>query len=201
MALIWLLNLPFFLRSLGPPAAPGSHGPKGEPGSPGLPGLPGKSGPRGASGSPGDIGLKGERGKAGDAGGHKLMYQSAFTVKRQTHEHPVKNAPVVFRGNVTNTYHDYDTSTGKFTCRIPGIYYFVFHTSLTANLCVNLFCNRERVASFCDHLSNPKQVSSGGVLLQLQAGHQVWLAVNDYNGMVGVAGADSVFSGFLLFPD
>lgn len=129
------------------------------------------------------------------------MYQSAFSVRRQTHAHPVKNAPVVFHGNITNTYHDYDTTTGKFTCRIPGVYYFVFHTSLTSNLCVNLYRNREKMASFCDHLSNPKQVSSGGVLLQLQAGGQVWLAVNDYNGMVGVAGADSVFSGFLLFPE
>ncbi|XP_025025927.1 complement C1q subcomponent subunit C [Python bivittatus] len=185
----------------GPPAIPGSHGPKGEAGLPGLAGLPGKSGPRGVSGSVGDIGPKGEVGEPGDPGGFKHMFQSAFSVKRQTHEHPTKNTPVVFRGNITNTYHDYDTTTGKFTCRVPGVYYFTFHTSLTANLCVNMYLNREKVASFCDHLSNPKQVTSGGVLLQLQKGHQVWLAVNDYNGMVGVAGADSVFSGFLLFPD
>ncbi|XP_063173654.1 complement C1q subcomponent subunit C [Candoia aspera] len=185
----------------GPPAIPGSHGPKGEPGSPGLPGLPGKSGPRGAPGNLGEHGPKGEDGDPGDSGGYKNMYQSAFSVKRQTHEHPVKDRPVVFHGNITNTYHDYDTATGKFTCRIPGVYYFTFHTSLTANLCVNMYLNLEKVASFCDHLSNPKQVSSGGVLLHLQRGHQVWLAVNDYNGMVGMAQADSVFSGFLLFPD
>ena len=32
-------------------------------------------------------------------------------------------------------------------------------------------------------------------------GDEVWLSVNDYNGMVGIEGSNSVFSGFLLFPD
>ena len=81
------------------------------------------------------------------------------------------------------------------------IYYFVFHTSHTSNLCVLLYRSGFKVATFCDHMTSAKQVSSGGVLLRLQEGQQVWLAVNDYNGMVGTQGSDSVFSGFLLFPD
>lgn len=120
---------------------------------------------------------------------------------RQTVQHPAKNAIVVFNKAITNTNQDYNTTSGKFTCHIPGFYYFTYHASQTANLCLNLYLNRERVASFCDHMANNKQVSSGGVLLRMGAGHQVWLTVNDYNGMVGVAGSDSVFSGFLLFAD
>ncbi|XP_063001171.1 complement C1q subcomponent subunit C [Elgaria multicarinata webbii] len=185
----------------GVPAIPGSKGPKGLAGEPGSPGLPGKNGPRGYEGPAGEPGMKGEMGEPGEPGGYKRNDQSAFTVMRQTGQHPVKNAPVVFGKVVTNINNDYDTSNGKFTCRIPGLYYFTFHTSLNANLCVNMYLNRDKVASFCDHLSNTKQVSSGGVLLQMQQGHQAWLAVNDYNGMVGIGGSDSVFSGFLLFPD
>nr|XP_056721255.1 complement C1q subcomponent subunit C [Euleptes europaea] len=185
----------------GKPAVYGSQGPRGEPGDPGLPGIPGKNGPRGAVGEPGDPGPKGMVGEVGETGSYKRNHQSAFTVMRQTSQYPEKNTPVIFNRAVTNINGDYDTNTGKFTCRIPGLYYFTYYTSHTANLCVNMYLNREKVASFCDHMANTKQVSSGGVLLQMLAGHQVWLAVNDYNGMVGIAGSDSLFSGFLLFPD
>lgn len=140
-------------------------------------------------------------GEPGETGSYKRNHQAAFTVMRQTSEYPDKNTPVVFNKAITNIDRDFNTSSGKFTCRIPGLYYFTFHSSHTSNLCVNMYLNREKVASFCDHMTNDKQVSSGGLLLQMLEGHQVWLAVNDYNGMVGIAGSDSVFSGFLLFPD
>ncbi|XP_042335037.1 complement C1q subcomponent subunit C [Sceloporus undulatus] len=185
----------------GVPAISGSQGPKGKAGEPGAPGLPGKNGPRGPSGPPGEPGPKGDLGEPGEPGGYKRNLQSAFTVMRQTAQNPSKNTPVIFNKAITNTNQDYDVNTGKFTCRVPGVYYFTYHVSQTANLCVNMYLNREKVAGFCDHMTNTKQVSSGGVLLQMQVGHQVWLAVNDYNGMVGISGADSVFSGFLLFPD
>lgn len=124
-----------------------------------------------------------------------------FTVIRETSQFPVPNTPIRFNTVITNPQGDYDTSTGKFTCKVPGLYYFVHHTSHTANLCVQLYRSNVQVTSFCDHMTNSKQVSSGGVLLRLQRGEEVWLAANDYNGMVGTPGSDSVFSGFLFFPD
>ncbi|GAB5574663.1 complement C1q subcomponent subunit C [Prionailurus viverrinus] len=185
----------------GIPAIPGTQGPKGQKGERGTPGHPGKNGPTGTAGSPGVPGLMGPPGEPGEEGRYKQKHQSVFTVTRQTSQYPTANSLVKFNVAITNPQGDYDTSTGKFTCRVPGLYYFVYHTSQTANLCVLLYRSGVRVTTFCDHLSNRKQVSSGGVLLQLQAGEQVWLAVNDYNGMVGTEGSDSVFSGFLLFPD
>ncbi|XP_058160133.1 complement C1q subcomponent subunit C [Dasypus novemcinctus] len=185
----------------GIPAVSGTRGPKGQKGEPGTPGHPGKNGPMGASGTPGDPGLMGLPGEPGDEGRYKQKYQSVFTVTRQTVQHPAPNSLVRFNAVVTNPQGDYDTNTGKFTCKVPGLYYFVYHTSQTANLCVHLYRNNVKVTTFCDHMSNSKQVSSGGVLLRLQVGEEVWLAVNDYNGMVGTEGSDSVFSGFLLFPD
>uniref|UniRef100_A0A6J0V596 Complement C1q subcomponent subunit C n=1 Tax=Pogona vitticeps TaxID=103695 RepID=A0A6J0V596_9SAUR len=206
-------GLPGVPGSPGMDGRDGQKGSKGEPGIPALsgnqalkgergsPGLPGKTGPRGPSGPPGEPGPKGEDGEPGELGGYKRSHQSAFTVMRQTAEYPEKDVPVIFNKAIANTNQDYDVRTGKFTCRIPGLYYFVYHTSQTANLCINLYLNQDKVTGFCDHMSNTKQVSSGGILLRVERGHQVWLAANDYNGMVGIGGSDSVFSGFLLFPD
>ncbi|XP_019350829.2 complement C1q subcomponent subunit C [Alligator mississippiensis] len=185
----------------GIPAIPGTQGSKGQKGDPGIPGLPGKTGPMGPAGTPGDPGEPGLGGEPGDPGSYRQRHQAAFSVTRQTPQHPAKNTPVIFNRVITDISNDYSTTTGKFTCRVPGVYFFTFHASLTANLCVIMYKNREKVASFCDHISNSKQVSSGGILLKMEVGHQTWLAVNDYNGMVGIGGSDSVFSGFLLFPD
>ncbi|XP_077631790.1 complement C1q subcomponent subunit C [Crocuta crocuta] len=185
----------------GIPAVPGTRGPKGQKGEPGTPGHPGKNGPMGTPGSPGIPGLMGPPGEPGEEGRYKQKHQSVFTVTRQTSQYPASNSVVKFNVAITNPQGDYDTSTGKFTCKVPGLYYFVYHTSQTANLCLQLYRSDVKVTTFCDHLSNSKQVTSGGVLLKLQVGEKVWLAVNDYNGMVGTEGSDSVFSGFLLFPD
>lgn len=155
----------------------------------------------GTAGSPGIPGLMGPPGEPGEEGRYKQKHQSVFTVTRQTSQYPTSNSLVKFNIAITNPQGDYDTSTGKFTCKVPGLYYFVHHTSQTANLCLQLYRSDVKVTTFCDHLSNSKQVTSGGVLLKLQVGEKVWLAVNDYNGMVGTEGSDSVFSGFLLFPD
>ncbi|XP_015341033.1 complement C1q subcomponent subunit C [Marmota marmota marmota] len=185
----------------GIPAIPGTRGPKGQKGEPGPAGYPGKNGPMGPPGVPGDRGPSGLPGEPGEEGRYKQKHQSVFTVTRQTSQYPAANGLVRFNTVVTNPQGDYDTGTGKFTCKVPGLYYFVYHTSHTANLCVVLYRSGVKVTTFCDHMSNSKQVSSGGVLLHLQVGEEVWLAVNDYNGLVGTEGSDSVFSGFLLFPD
>uniref|UniRef100_A0A8D2P0D2 Complement C1q C chain n=1 Tax=Zosterops lateralis melanops TaxID=1220523 RepID=A0A8D2P0D2_ZOSLA len=185
----------------GTPAPSTQLGPKGMKGQPGLPGPPGKPGPRGAPGPRGLPGIRGLNGPPGPPGSVKQQLKSAFSVTRQTSQYPLKNVPVVFNNVITNTNDDYDTTSGKFTCRVPGVYYFVFHSSHTANLCVILHKNQRKMASFCDHKTNSMQVSSGGTLLHLAAADEVWLGVNDYNGMVGIANSDSIFSGFLLFPD
>ncbi|KFV01055.1 Complement C1q subcomponent subunit C, partial [Tauraco erythrolophus] len=119
----------------GMPGAPGKDGrdglkgAKGEPGELGSPGSPGKSGLIGPPGPPGDPGMMGFAGPPGMPGSYKQKQRSAFSVTRQTSEHPLKNVPVVFNNVITNTNHDYNTTTGKFTCKLSGLYYFVFHTS------------------------------------------------------------------------
>ncbi|XP_021156755.2 complement C1q subcomponent subunit C isoform X1 [Columba livia] len=185
----------------GIPATPATRGPKGMKGEPGSPGVPGKMGLIGPPGPPGDPGVMGLPGEPGLPGVYKQRHQSAFSVTRQTIQPPLSDVPVVFNHVITNINDDYDTTTGKFTCRLPGLYYFVYHTSQNANLCVALYKNMSKMVSFCEHKTNTMQVSSGGVLLHVEAGHEVWLEVNEYNGMVGTGNSDSIFSGFLLFPD
>ncbi|XP_075293476.1 complement C1q subcomponent subunit C isoform X1 [Opisthocomus hoazin] len=185
----------------GIPATSATRGPKGAKGEPGSPGLPGKTGPFGPPGPPGDPGPMGMAGEPGMPGSYKQKHQSAFSVTRQTNTYPMMNVPVVFNHVITNTNHDYDTTTGKFTCKFPGLYYFIFHASQTGNLCIILYKNESKMASFCDHKTNTMQVSSGGILLRLRAADEVWLEVNDYNSMVGIGDSNSIFSGFLLFPD
>ena len=160
-----------------------------------------KNGPMGTPGIPGTPGVMGPRGEPGEEGRYKQKHQSVFSVTRQTAQYPAANSLVKFNNVITNPQGDYDINTGKFTCKVPGLYYFVYYTSHTANLCMLLYRNGFKVITFCDHMSNSKQVSSGGVLLRLQEGEQVWLGVNDYNGLVGMEGSDSIFSGFLLFPN
>ncbi|XP_073426190.1 complement C1q subcomponent subunit C isoform X2 [Dendrobates tinctorius] len=174
---------------------------KGEKGIKGLSGPMGKNGPKGPPGPPGDKGEQGLHGDKGISGNHKQQYQSAFTMARATEIHPEKNTPIIFNRVITNDHQDYNATSGAFVCRIPGLYYFVYHASHSSNLCVSLYAANERKVSFCDHMSNTLQVTSGGVLVQLKRSQEVWLSVNDYNGMIGIEDNDSVFSGFLVFPD
>ncbi|KAF6344129.1 complement C1q C chain [Rhinolophus ferrumequinum] len=144
----------------GIPAIPGTRGPKGQKGEAGTPGSPGKNGPTGASGIPGIPGPTGPPGEPGEEGRYKQKHQSVFTVTRQTVQYPEPGNLVKFNTVITNPQGDYNMSTGKFTCKVPGLYYFVHHTSQTANLCVLLYRSGVKVTTFCDRptsLSFPAQ--------------------------------------------
>ncbi|EPY87278.1 hypothetical protein CB1_000257003 [Camelus ferus] len=74
---------------------------------------------------------------------------------------------------VTNLGNHYDPTTGKFTCSIPGIYFFTYHvlmrggdgTSMWADLCKNNqseeennFCNHPKVSSDPLHALNQRRL-------------------------------------------
>ncbi|KAJ8405914.1 hypothetical protein AAFF_G00313510 [Aldrovandia affinis] len=185
----------------GVPVLPGQaaeKGEKGERGNPGPPGKIGRGGERGSVGPPGPVGPLGDKGTSGI---YKMEIQSAFSVTRYTKAHPIPNSPVRFSHVITNLNKHYDTATGKFHCHVPGTYYFVYHASSEASLCVSLVRDGVSQASFCDHLyGDANQVSSGGLAVYLKKDQEVWLETNDYEGMIGVEGRRSVFSGFLLYP-
>nr|XP_020668044.1 complement C1q subcomponent subunit B [Pogona vitticeps] len=191
----------------GPPGKVENYRDLGELGDPGELGYPGKVGPRGGAGSKGPPGPPGPRGPKGDSGDYKTSLNSAFSAFRTISMLPRRGQPVRFDRLLTNVNRHYETRYGRFTCEVPGLYYFTYHVSSRGNLCLHLKKGRgsergERVVAFCDFVYNTFQVTTGGVVLRLARGESVWLEPTEKNSLIGgLEGADSVFSGFLLFPD
>lgn len=188
----------------GLPGLAGDHGEFGEKGDPGIPGNPGKVGPKGPFGPKGLPGPPGAQGPKGESGDYKATEKVAFSATRNLNLPLRREQTIRFDHIITNVNNNYDSRSGKFVCRVPGLYYFTFHASARGNLCVNLIREQEtkqKVVTFCDFVHNTFQVTTGGVVLKLNQGEQVYLQATDRNSLVGMEGANSIFSGFLLFPD
>ncbi|NXX84534.1 C1QA protein, partial [Urocolius indicus] len=176
----------------------GLKGDAGEPGQPGLPGNQGYPGYHGPPGTPGQPGPKGEKGKAGN-----ILEQPrpAFSALRRSSA-PVGKT-VVFDHVVTNQEGSYSPQSGTFTCSVPGLYYFAFQVVSSRDLCLSLTKNLQPVVSFCDRNSRQvPQVNSGSAVLGLAVGDRVAVGTDPAgpSANLGTGEADSVFSGFLLFP-
>jgi len=138
--------LPTFIQGpRGEPGRPGKMGVRGAPGEPGPPGPPGPPGDRGEPGRQGLPGLSGPNAGAGaiSAVTYSSVAKIAFYagLKKQHEGYEV----LKFDDVVTNLGNHYDPAAGKFTCSIPGIYFFTYHvlmrggdgTSMWADLCKN----------------------------------------------------------------
>ncbi|KAI3354298.1 hypothetical protein L3Q82_018830, partial [Scortum barcoo] len=204
----------------GIPGSPGGHGSPGQPGRDGrdgrdaAPGEKGDKGDRGESGQTGlrgltgdrgDPGAKGERGQPGECA---VAPKSAFSAKlSEGHSLPLTVGNVVhFDKIMFNEQGDYNAETGRFTCKVPGVYYFAVHATVyRASLQFDLMKNAHAVASYFQFYGNwPKPASlSGGSLLHLIPGDQVWvqMALSEYNGLYSSSKTDSTFTGFLVYSD
>lgn len=106
-----------------PPDFPNRRGKQGFRGNPGLPGPPGPKGPPGEPGKPGPPGPPGP----GPGGYGSSLYSpkiAFYAGLRKQHE---GSEILKFDDVVTNVGNYYEPSTGKFTCPLPGIYYFTYH--------------------------------------------------------------------------
>lgn len=190
----------------GPPGQAGDFRDAGDPGDLGEPGYPGKVGPRGPAGSKGPPGPPGPQGPKGDSGDSESSLKSAFSATRAITFPPRRSQPIRFDRVITNINNHYENRYGRFVCQVPGLYYFTYHVTSRGNLCIHLKksspSNRgEKIVAFCDYVYNTFQVTTGGVVLRLEVGEAVWLEPTEKNSLIGgTEGADSIFSGFLLFP-
>ncbi|XP_063273150.1 LOW QUALITY PROTEIN: complement C1q subcomponent subunit B [Prinia subflava] len=197
----------------------GENGPKGEPGPsgqsaaqrgekgfPGPPGQPGKVGPMGIPGMVGFPGMMGMPGPAGEPGDYQVTHKSAFSAARSISSYPRREQPVRFDRILASAGGHYENRYGRFTCRLPGTYYFTYHVTSRGNLCLNIKKGRaasrgERVVTFCDFVQSSFQVTTGGVVLKVAMNESVWLEPTEKNSLVGLEGSDSIFSGFLISPE
>ncbi|XP_012723495.2 complement C1q tumor necrosis factor-related protein 5 [Fundulus heteroclitus] len=207
----------------GHPGIPGSPGINGGPGQPGRDGrdgrdaAPGEKGQKGDRGDPGETGVRGltgdkgypgEKGERGQPGECAVAPKSAFSVKlSQSHAFPLSVADaVLFDTILLNEQGDYNAETGRFTCKVPGVYYFAVHATVyRASLQFDLMKNGHAVASYFQYYGNWSKPASlsGGTMLHLVPGDQVWvqMALSEYNGFYSSTKTDSTFTGFLVYSD
>lgn len=94
-------------------------------------GLPGEMGPKGYSGDLGPVGPAGVQGPPGPPGFHRdpsRNLNSAFAVSRTDRSYPPYDQKLTFNKAITNIASHFSLPTGTFTCKVAGIYYFVFHS-------------------------------------------------------------------------
>lgn len=101
----------------------GKQGFRGSPGPPGPKGPPGPIGPPGEPGKPGPPGLPGP----GPGGYGSSVYSPKIAFYAGLRKQQEGSEVLKFDDVVTNVGNYYEPSTGKFTCPLPGIYYFTYH--------------------------------------------------------------------------
>ncbi len=179
---------------------------KGETGVRGPSGETGQKGFMGAQGPKGFPGPKGPRGSSGgiDGSGGTASKKPAFSVLRNRAESASYDKPVTFDNKLSNVDNEFKLTTGYFTCKVPGVYYFVFHAASEGHLCLRLKNNRNTESlNFCD--LNPRSLSvvvSGGAILELSTNDKVWIepfTKTANAGSIMPKSMSAVFNGFLIY--
>ncbi|XP_026537302.1 complement C1q tumor necrosis factor-related protein 2-like [Notechis scutatus] len=189
---------------------PGKSGPKGKPGAigkAGLRGLKGSKGPTGKSGQPGKKGPRGAQGDLGMSGPCKCNVKkakSAFSVA-VTNSYPKERLPIKFDRILMNEGGNYNASSGKFICNIPGVYYFTYDITLAnKHLAIGLVCNGQYKIKTFDANTGNHDIASGSTILSLKQKDEVWLQIfySEQNGLFyDPYWTDSIFTGFLIYAD
>lgn len=190
----------------GNPGKPGVKGREGVIGRAGLRGLKGLRGSTGAAGTKGPKGEAGDVGQQGAAGRCNCgtAARSAFSVA-VTKSYPKERLPIRFSRVLLNEGNHYNTTTGKFVCAIPGVYYFSYDITLAnKHLAIGLVHNGHYKIKTFDANTGNHDVASGSTVLHLQKSDQVWLQIfySEQNGLFfDPFWTDSTFTGFLVHAD
>lgn len=148
--------------------------------------------------------MKGDRGDKGNVGAPGVLPRSAFSVGLTANtKFPPPNRPIRFDKVLYNSLNDFNSATGKFTCKHPGVYYFTYHiTVYSRNVRVALVKNGIKMLHTVDRYQSAEDQASGAAILELQGGDEVWLQAHQgesFNGLFADGDDDTTFSGFLLF--
>ncbi|KAJ8286117.1 hypothetical protein GJAV_G00034740 [Gymnothorax javanicus] len=139
-------------------------------------------------------GLQGPPGPAGSG----PTQHSAFAV-RLGHSNPTPNTTIVFREVLYNKQKHYSTETGIFTCAVTGAYQIDFHLTIFNNAgSVDLMHNGNLVLHSFTTRQTGFITASGGTILMLNEGDELWLKANFGGNSIT---EDSFFSGHLIIEE
>ncbi|KAK7118704.1 hypothetical protein R3I94_022261 [Phoxinus phoxinus] len=206
-------------HSMGPPLPNYAHGPQGKPGRQGKPGLPGPPGPPGEPGPPGPMGPPGNKnhterpeiialggrtatgmGTAGYAMGPRVAFYAGLRNPQEGYE------VLRFDDVVTNIGNNYDGSTGKFVCKVPGTYFFTYNvlmrggdgTSMWADLMKN---GQVRASAIAQDQDQSYDYASNTAILHLDPGDEIFIKLDGGKAHGGNSNKYSTFAGFILYSD
>ncbi|CAN0013490.1 complement C1q-like protein 4 [Melanerpes formicivorus] len=188
-----------------PPFLPGAKGEPGRKGRAGVRGPPGPPGPRGPPGEPGRPGPPGPPGPG--PGGYIPSFYSPKIAFYAGLRKPHEGYEVLrFDDVVTNVGNYYEPSSGKFTCPLPGIYFFTYHvlmrggdgTSMWADLMKN---GQVRASAIAQDADQNYDYASNSVILHLDVGDEVFVKLDGGKVHGGNTNKYSTFSGFIIYPD
>ncbi|XP_070543123.1 complement C1q subcomponent subunit B-like [Ptychodera flava] len=192
---------------MGQKGVQGKPGPKGIQGDPGQKGSTGQSGPMGPKGQQGPPGQQGQKGDKGQAGEIQHPNRTAFSASRTSTLGPVSgDTTVIYNKVYANVGNGYSLSTGKFTCSVSGVYFFMMSgmrrpTSHILYIC--LMKNNEKLPCVYVHNSGQRQYgsASNSVIIDLQEGDEVWVRLSSGRALYSDNDEYATFTGYLLYEN
>ncbi|XP_070572310.1 complement C1q tumor necrosis factor-related protein 7-like [Ptychodera flava] len=178
----------------------GPKGDKGDLGSKGSKGQSGLLGPKGQQGQPGQQGQKGDKGHAGVI--HQPSRMAFSVVKTTSMTEVSEDTPVIYDKVYANVGNGYSKDTGKFTCSVSGVYFFMFTARRRAstNLYMCLMKNTDYLP--CIASISGDGMHSNSVIIDVETGDEVWIQLKSRNGFASYSKPSyATFTGYLLYKN